>query len=266
MLAVASLLALTLAAGQGGELQIVNSRGTYGYLGAARPKGAGVLPGDVAFFAFDIKGLKLDDAGRASYAVTIEILDPKGQVYYKEGPRNSVAQNFLGGDTLPCAAHVNVPPDTPPGVYPIHVTIADRATKKEVKFEARGKVLPRGFGLIRVSTTADREGKVPVPPVGVIGTSVYVNFATIGFARDKNTKQPSLRVSMHILDDKGKPTFGKPLEGKVNRDIPSDLEIIPMEFGVTLNRVGTFTVELTATCELCGQTSRVSFPLKVVSN
>src|SRR5205807_10496991 len=134
------------------------------------------LPGDVACFAFDIKGLKLDDAGRASYAVAIEILDPKGQVFYREGPRNAVAQNFLGGDTLPCASHVNIPPDTPAGVHPIRVTIEDRNTKKKATFEGKGKVLPKGFGLVRVGTFADREGKVPVPPVGVVGTTLYVNF------------------------------------------------------------------------------------------
>jgi hypothetical protein len=265
MLAVASLLALTLAAGKDGGLEIVNPRPTYGYLGASRPKEP-VLPGDLVSFAFEVKGLKVNKAGVASYSLSMEVRDPKGEVYYKEGPHTAKVLNFLGGDSFPCSSQINVPPDTPPGVYTIRVTIQDRATKNTVVFDGKGKVLKKDFGIVRVGTFADREGLVPVPPVGVVGSSFYVKFAAVGFARDKATKQPSLRVTMRILDDKGKPTFAKPLEGKVNSDVPAEELLVPLQFGITLNRVGTFTVELTATCELCGKTKSVSFPLKVVAN
>ena len=103
------LLALGAQPDRGGGLEIVNARGTYGYLGAPRPKG-GVLPGDVVHFAFDIKGMKQDAKGKAEYSMLMEITDEKGEVFFKEGPRNSVAQNYLGGDLLPCAAHLEVPP------------------------------------------------------------------------------------------------------------------------------------------------------------
>jgi hypothetical protein len=260
-------LALTLS-GPGaanGKLEITDVRSTWGYLGASRPRTTGRLPGDIAHFAFNIKNLKLDENGRAYYSVAMEILDPKGQIFYKEAPHNATAQNYLGGNSLPAHAQLNVPLDTPPGEYTMRVTIHDRKANQTATFEGKGNVLPKAFGLVRVGTFADREGKVPVPSVGVVGSSLYVNFAPVSFARDKKTKQPSLLVKMRVLDDKGKPTFTEPLTGRANRDLPEDAPILPMQFGLTLNRVGRFTVEIEATCELCGATTRVTLPLRVVA-
>jgi hypothetical protein len=261
---LALALALAGAGAPAGELQIANARGTYGYLGPTRPR-TGVLPGEMVHFAFDIKNLKLDDKGQASFSVGMEILDPKGELFYREAPRNSVAVNNLGGNTLSCAAQLAVPLEAEPGEYTLRVMIKDRKANKSAKFETKGKVLPRAFGLIRVGTFADREGKVPCPPVGVVGQNLYVNFAPINFARDKKTKQPSLLVKMRVLDEKGKATFAQPLSGRANSDVPESAAFVPMQFGLTLNRVGRFTVEIEATCELCGATSRVTLPLQVVA-
>jgi hypothetical protein len=263
--AIALALALGGPGASDGKLEITNVRTTYGYLGAPRPRTAGRLPGDIAHFAFDIKNLQLDENGRAYYSVAMEILDPKGQVFYKEAARNATAQNYLGGNALPCTAHLDVPLDTPPGEYTLRVAIHDRKANKTATFEGKGTVLPKAFGLVRVGTFADREGKVPTPSVGVVGSTLYVNFAPVNFARDKTTKQPSLLVKMRVLDDKGKPTFAQPLTGRANRDIPADAAMLPMQFGLTLNRVGHFTVEIEATCELCGATTRVTLPLRVVA-
>src|SRR3954469_16377774 len=123
---LACLLALTLFPAQDNGLEIVNPRGTYGFLGAERPK-TGVLPGDVFFFAFDLKGIQQDAKGKATFSLTTEVTNDKGETFFKEGPRNSVAQNFLGGDTIPCAAHLEVPANTPPGDYAMKVTIVDQA-------------------------------------------------------------------------------------------------------------------------------------------
>jgi hypothetical protein len=262
--ALALALALSGPGAPAGELEIANVRTTYGYLGPTRPP-TGRLAGDIAHFAFDIKNLKLDEKGQAFYSVAMEILDPKGQVFYREAARNAVAQNYLGGNSLPCTAQLVVPPDTAPGEYTLRVVIKDRKTNKTAKFEGKGKVLPRAFGLIRVGTFADREGKVPSAPVGVVGGTLYVNFAPVNFTRDKKTKQPSLLVKMRVLDEKGKPTFAQPLSGRANSGVPEEAAFVPMQFGLTLNRVGRFTVEIEATCELCGATSRVTLPLRVVA-
>ena len=91
--------ALTLAQGDGGKLEITNVRPTYGHLGAVRPKGEGILPGDVASFTFDIKNLKHDPTGKAQYSVAIEIRDGDGEIVYQQQPQNAIAQNFVENPT-----------------------------------------------------------------------------------------------------------------------------------------------------------------------
>ena len=257
------LAALTLAPAQEGRLEIVNARPTYGYLGPARPR-TGVLPGDVAHFRFDVKNMTVDKHGRASYSLLVQVIDDQGKTRFRLGPTNAVAMNCLGGDSMPCAASLEVPLDTPAGAVKLRVVIEDRASGRKAIFETPGKVLPAAFGIVRVGTFADREGKVPAPAVGVVGQVVYVGFAAVGFARDKTSGQPDLNVSLRVLDENGKATMPAAMSGRANADVPEDLHILPMQFGLTLNRTGHFTVVLDATDRLSGKTSQVRFPLGVV--
>jgi hypothetical protein len=257
------LLALALGAGPGDDLQIVNPRATYGYLGAPRPKGAGILPGDVAHVTFGVKGLQSDAHGRASLGIGIEIKDDAGKLVFQQKPYNAVAQDNFGGDTLPCAAHVEIPLDTKPGTVHWTVTVEDRVAKKQTTLKGEGKVLPPDFGLVRVGTFADPEGKIPVPAVNVVGATVFVGFSATGFARAKDGK-PDLHVELRVLDDKGQPTSKTPLSGDVKADVPEGLLLLPMQFGLTLTRPGTFTVELSARDQTSGKTATVSLPIRVV--
>ncbi len=261
---LACLLALALPPAQDNDLEIINAHGTYGFLGAERPK-SGVLPGDVFFFAFDVKGIKQDAHGKAKFSIKTEVVDDKGEVFFKEGPYNSVAHNCLGGDLLPCAAHLEIPADTKPGTYTLKVTIEDLATKKTKTFEAKGKVLEPEFGLVRVGTFADANGVVPAPPLGVMGSSLYINFSLINFQRDAASKQPKVHLSLRILDEKGNPTLKEALTGEIKDKINSDAKLIPLHFGITCNRVGTFTVEVTATDKVADKTAKLTFPLHVTS-
>src|SRR5438105_2839387 len=123
------LLAVALlSAGQAPEIS--DPQSTYGHLGAARPMGGGMLPGDVAHFNFLVKNLKLDENGRASYSVAIEIRDDQGKLAYEQKPFNAVAQNVFGGNSLPVSASMEVPLDAPPGRLHWKVTVKDRATDR----------------------------------------------------------------------------------------------------------------------------------------
>jgi hypothetical protein len=259
--ALACLLTFTGAPAR--PLEIVNAQPTYGHLGALRPKGKGALPGDVFHFRFDIKNMKIDANGRASYSLLVEVLDGKGEHLFRYGPHNATAQNCLGGDSMPCTAQLDVPLETPPGAAVLRVTVTDRSDGRKVVFQTKGKVLPADFGLVRVGTFADSLAKTPIAPVGVVGGSLYVHFAAVGFARAKESGQPDLDVSLRVLDEAGKPTMPAPLSGRANADIPSSVKILPMQFGLTLNRPGRFTVELNATDRLSGKTSQVRFPIRV---
>jgi hypothetical protein len=255
---------LILAAGQDDPLAIANVRSTYGYLGAPRKIGGGILPGDTAHFTFDIKNLKLDDAGKAFYSIAIEIRDEQGKLFFEQKPYNSVAQNFLGGNSLPCSAHVEVPLDAKPGTMAWKATVKDRTTKQTVTVTGKGKILPADFGIVQVGLFADAETRVPMSAVGVVGNSAYLQFSAVGFDRDKEAKQPDVAVSMRILDEQGKPTIAKPIVGKINANVNPQDNLVPMLFSVTLNRAGRFTLELSAEDKLTGKTSRILYPIRVL--
>jgi hypothetical protein len=265
MLNVLAILAAVVI-GQGDDkLEIVNARPTFGHLGANRPL-TGALPGDVVHFSFDIKNLKTDAGGRAAYSMEMEVKDAKGELLYHLKPQNGVAQNFFGGNILPASSFLEVPLDAKPGIVAWKVTVVDRTTKKKATLDGKGKILPADFGLIHVATFADREGRVPQPPVGVIGSILHLHFATIGFARDPKTKQPDIEVTLRVLDDKGKATFAEPLKGELKSDVPEQLRIVGMQFAVTMNRVGHFTAELEGRCRLSGKTSKVTLPVRILAN
>jgi len=246
-----------------GKLEIVNVRGTYGYLGAKRPA-TGVLPGEVLHFSFDVKNLKLDANGRASYSIGIEIFDDKGELVHRQNPQISAAVSNFGGNVLPCSSHMQIPLDAKPGVVKWKVTVTDNAAKQKATLSGAGKTLAPDFGIIQVGTFADREGKAPAPPVGVVGSHLYVHFAAVNFGRKEN-KDLDLEATLRVLDDQGKPTMPQPLKGHVDKDVPAGAKILPLQFGLTMNRPGHYTIELTARCLVCNKTSTVSFPVRVLA-
>jgi hypothetical protein len=261
-----SVLAVTLvglATGQGGSVSIANQRLTYGHLGPQRPTNK-YLPGDMIDLLFEAKGITFDAKGKATYTTALAILDPKGEDLLKQAPKSSSTQNYLGGNSVPCAAHFGIPLNSQPGTYTLRVTITDSANKQPATVEQKIEVLPMDFGLVHVGTSANREATISWSPVGVVGDSIYLNFAAIGFKRD-GKKQPNIKVTMRVLDDKGKPTGGAEMTGEANNGVPPDVELLPMQFGVTLNREGRFTLELTATDVLSGKKSTVNFPVRVLA-
>jgi hypothetical protein len=245
-------------------LEIAEPHATYGHLGAPRPKGAGILPGDVAHFTFGIKNLKLDDSGLAKYSVAIEVRDAKGKLFYEQKPFNAVAQNVFGGDTIPTSASISIPLTQPPSDLSWKVTVKDRTTDKSVEKTGKGKVLPAEFGLVRVGTFADAESRVPVAPAGVVGGTIYLNFSAVGFGRDAKEKKPDLQVDVKVVDDKGKPTMAKAFSGRIRDDIPDDAKLIPLHFGLTLNRPGRYTIEIAARCAASNRTATVSLPVRIL--
>ena len=261
---VALLLALQVAPAQNATLAIDNDRFLYGYHGAER-KDSAFLPGDVVFLAFNIQNMTFDATGQASFSIGMEVLDGSGMSRFRQIPRNQQAHDYLGGGMLQSVADVQIPLTAPSGEYTIKLTITDRAAKVAKTLEKKVRVLPADFGLVHVHTTPDREGKVAATPIGTLGESLYVNFAVVGFQREDAKKQPSIEVSLRVLDDKGNATAAQPLTGKTDRDIPEAMKLIPLQFGLTLNRVGRFTVELTATDKLSGKSARVSLPMLVTS-
>lgn len=254
---------LCLAGTQEDKLEITNPRRTYGYLGALKPQEAGALPGDTGHFTFDLKNLKLDADGKASYSIAIEIRDAAGKIFYEQRPYNSVARNYFGGNSLPCSVHLEIPLDAKPGVLDWKVTVVDRTSKQTATLAGKGKVLPADFGIVGVGLFADSETRVPMSAVASVGDSAYMHFSAVGFARHKDTKHPNVEFSLRILDEKGQPTMAKPLVGKIDSGVDPKEPLLGVQFGLSLNRVGRFTIELTAEDKISGKRSQVHYGIRV---
>jgi hypothetical protein len=257
------LLAATAAApAQEGDLNLTNVRATYGLLGAPRPNDR-LLPGDIFFVAFDIDGIKVDDSGKVLYSMAMEVTDSKNKTLFKQDPRELEALNALGGSHLPAFAHVDVGLDQPPGSYNLKVTVTDRAAKKTQSFERKFEVMDKGFGLVRLNITGDPQGQVPVSAVGTAGQTMWVHLMAVGFARGGQKNEPDISLEMQVLDENDRPVLGKPFPGDI-KELPKELQAIPMDFQLPLNRAGRFNVRVKAIDKIAKKTAELSFPLQVV--
>jgi hypothetical protein len=250
---------------QEGKLSVANERLTYGHLGPTRPTAA-YLPGDVIHLDFEVRNLKFGVDGRALYATTLEVANADGKVMFRKDLPDASAVNNFGGDSLPCAAHLRIPLETAAGDYTLRVMLRDSGSGQKVQVERKVKVAAAGFGLVQVGTSADREGNIPWSPIGRVGDAIYFNFSVVGFGREAKTKQPHVQVSLRILDEKGNQVNTTTLTGACKSDVPESFRMVPMQFGLTLNRPGRFTLELTAVDHVSGKQASLSFPLQIVAS
>lgn len=266
---LALFAALSVTPGQGAGLTLSNARITYGELGSARPDHK-LLPGDIFFLSFDIEGIKVSDTGRVKYGMAMEVIDATGKTIFKQMPVERDDFLPLGGTKLPARAFVSIGPDQPAGTYTCKVTVTDNSAKDNPAgktLEQKFEVLPRGFGIVQLYTAADAKGEIPAPLVGVAGQALFVHFAVMEFARDPNTKQPSITIEMVVYDKDKQPTLPKPTvknipdetDGKVDEKVVG----VPMRFLVPLNREGGFLIQLKATDNVSKKTSTVYLPLRV---
>jgi hypothetical protein len=259
---LALMAALSSAPDQAAPLNLTHVRATYGPLGALR-KDHSLLPGDEVFVAFDIEGVTVAADGRVLYNMATDVLDSKGKVVFRQEPRDLEAVNALGGTTLPAYAHLDVGLDSPPGEYTVRVTVTDRASKRTGTLTQKFQVKDKAFGLVRLTTTSDPDGRIPTS-VFECGASLWVNCGVVGFERSSQGKADVI-VELRILDEKGQPTLSKPFTGELGKDAPKTLAALPVQFHVGLNRAGKFTVEVKATDRTSKKSAVLAFPLAVVA-
>src|SRR5262249_45595864 len=150
------------------------------------------------------------------YSMGMEVMDSKGKSLFAQKPQDRKAVNTLGGTKVPAFAHVICGFDQEPGEYTVRVTVIDRATKDKKTLDRKFEVLKPDFGIVQVGPSVAAEMQFPAAATGVPGQFVYVNFAAIGFERDKAKKQPSVSVEMRVLDDSGSPVLAKPFAGEAS--------------------------------------------------
>jgi hypothetical protein len=257
-----AVAALSLAPGDAGQLTLDNVRYTRGVLGPTRPNNK-VLPGDSLFVCFDIDGISVDESGKVKYGIALEVTDAGGKSIFKQDPRDLQATASLGGNRIPAFANISVGFEQPAGEYTLALTVADRAGGGKATLTRTFEVLPKDFGLVQLTTTADAEGLLPVPIPGA-GQGLWLHVGITGFTRDAGSKQPNINFTMRILDESGKATMSKAPSGSVNKGVPDNSLVLPVEMPILLNRAGKYTVELTATDQISMKKDTLTFPLAVV--
>jgi hypothetical protein len=255
--------ALSLPAGRADGLSLTNVRSTHGALGPTRADDK-LLPGDALFVSFDIEGITVDDSGKVQYSIGTEMTDRNGKSLFKQDPRDLEATISLGGNQVPAYTELRLGLDHPPGNYTVKVTVTDRAAGRTQSFTRDFTVLEKDFGLVRLTTTSDQDGLLPVTVAGV-GQPLWVNFGAVNFMRGGDNKQPDVAFEIRVLDENGKPTVAKPPSTTVNKDVPEKFLGMPMKFLLSLNRAGTFKVEITAKDQMANKTAKLTFPLTVHS-
>jgi hypothetical protein len=255
------LAALTFGFGQADQLSLTNVRTTYGLLGATRPDNK-ILPGDAVVLSFDIEGAKANAQGKVLYSMGMEVSDDKGKVLYKQVPKDLEAPMPAGSKGLPAAANVRVSLDQAPGDFTLKVKVTDRASGAIGEVSRTYEILPKAFGVVRVTTTTDQEGQKAVVSFQS-GKSFWINFSAVGFDRDKTSGQPNITTELRIRDETGRQILSAPSTGEVNKDVPAKQTIVPLQFELELNRTGTFTIELKATDKIADKTATLSFPVTV---
>ena len=254
------LLAALTGPGQANGLTLTDARLTYGLLGPKRDS-AKFLPGDTVFLAYAIDGATAGPDGKVQYTIALEVAGPGGKSIFRQPPQDEEVVNSLGGNRLPGYARVQIGLEQAPGEYTLKVTVTDRASKKTASLEQKVEVLPKAFGLVQLTLSADPQGKVPAGALGV-GQSLYVNSHVVGFQRGP-AGQPNVALELRVLDEGGKPTLASPLTGRIDKGVPPKDPVLPGEFLVSLNRPGKFTVELKATDEVANKSVTQSFPITV---
>jgi hypothetical protein len=254
---------LTAVAADPAKLEVVNPRLTYGVPGPLRTDRF-IRPGDRLMISFDIEGLKVGPDGKIKYAVGTEIADSAGKVIFKNPPRDLETINSLGGSRVPAFAQVDVGLDQAPGEYKLTLTIKDPSDGRTLTMSRDFTVQPKSFAIVRLTTSTDHEAQFPAA-VYSPGQSMFVTFGLVGFARDKTEKmQPHLVSELRILDENGKATTEKPFVGELKENVSTAALGVPVQFLVSINRPGKFTVELTAHDRIAGTKSTLTFPLVVV--
>jgi hypothetical protein len=258
-----------------GELKLSNVRSTFGELGGTRPE-AKLIPGDVLFVGFDIEGINVGPDGRVRYRMQMEVFDKNAKSMFKQDPTDKVDYVPLGGSKLPARAYVLIGLDMEPGNYTLKMTVTDNASNLTKSFEKPFEVAKKDFGIVGCYLSVDVDGQIPAPTTGVVGQSVFVQFAIVGFAKDTDEKrkdpklglQPNVTVEFTPLDAEGKPTLVKAesytqsFESQIKLD--SNEPRFNVRFLLPMTRPGKYTIRLKATDNNTKRTA--TFDLPVVIN
>ncbi len=271
---VALMATLQLAPLPVNQLKITNARVTHNPLGwerkdANNPK---LYPGDIYILIFDIEGLTpANDSGLVRYGLGFELFDKNGKVVFSKEPEELEATASLGAKVLAASAQSFIGTDTSPGKYTMKVTVTDRKPKPAVSatLSKTFEVVPAQLGLAQIIITyppaKTGETPLPAPPIAVPGQGYIVNFGPVGFMLDKKN-QPDLLAEMRIKDETGAEVLKEPFSGTIKQVGQGFKKFIPMQFILSLNRPGKFTMQIKVTDNIAKKSAEVNLSFVVVES
>src|SRR5262249_27418805 len=148
-----------------------------------------LLPGDDFVLSFDIQGAKVNASVKILYSVGMEVTDNKGKVLFRQIPNDLEADAPPRRKSLPACPSVQRGLDQEPGQSTIKVSVKDRPAGVTREITETCDILPKAFGLVRLTTPSDREAKVPTAVFRQSQPS-RINFAAVGFGHEQSTGQP----------------------------------------------------------------------------
>jgi len=251
---------------QGGALALSNVRVTQGSQYGPPRTDNKFPPGDMFSINFDIENLKANEKGECTYAVSMEVTGEVAgagrQVIYKQPPTDVTAILLLGGNRLPAFAIVALPSEIAPGAISCKVIVTDKQANLTQTLERQFEILPKAFGIIGLFSTIDARGEIPIGTTGFVGQSVFLHFAVAAFDRDAK-KKPNIQVLMTIYDEAGRVTTPKPIEISIV-ELDDKFTGAPCYYFVPFNRVGRFTVKLSARDLVSNRAAEATVPILVL--
>jgi hypothetical protein len=227
-------------------LEIRDIQAAYGLAGPVRPP-ADYYPGDEIFFRFLVAGARSDAAGKISCDLVMTFTGPGNTVLVNQTfPVEGVYA--LGGDSFPGSARLTLDGDVPPGAYALTVTLRDKITSTQAKFQRAITIRPAAFAIVAPRFSYDADGKAPAPVGGLVGQTLYFKMKVIGF--DRSRGKIDLRLAVRFLDPRTRRVISAPLQVDETTDdanVVRQVADVTFSGDMTLNRAGDFLLRLEAT-------------------
>ena len=221
--------------------------------------------GDEVHYRFTIAGVKPDADGRLSAEMHLRVTDAQGKEVLKTTvPVQAVIA--LGGDTLPGNARVVLNDPIAPGEYEVAVEVKDLNAEESASFKRKFTCKPEEFAAVRVRFTQDPDGKLPAPVGGLVGQTLFVRAAAVGF--DRRRGGIDVQFDLQVFDKQGKPVTPRPIRATVRNEDPAVVKqatVLNFQGEMTLNRPGEFVLRLTLTDKPTKKTATFEAPMRVAA-
>jgi hypothetical protein len=263
ILLAAAVLIVSAASAQA-KLGIDNIQATYGRLGPER-KSLDLYRYDELFFRFTVTGAKPDAEGKVDGSVLLQVLDGAGKVV---GENQTPAKGVLvlGGNSYPLSVSLPIGQQVPPGKYTVKITVRDNLSKESAAFQRKVTVKPLDLKIVRIQFYHDPEGKFAAPAGGTLGETLCFDLRVIGFDRSKD--RILTEIAWQILDSDGQEVSPKGAAFDIRQDDAKAVkkwEFLRYSNSFILNRVGKFTLRITATDRLGKKSTTFEVPIQVTA-